>query len=301
MTAQVGVLVNARAHAIDLEAVRQIAGARIVVTSEASQVRDALHSLGALDVVAVVGGDGTASSVASALCDLHAASGVRLPAFAPIGGGTMNTVAKNFGVPARARPLENLRRLLSRPLATRDQLVLRVNEIHGFLFGAAMGARFLEAYYRASTPGPLSALSLAATTAVSCAIGGAHARALFDPVPLELDLDGEALDEPRSARLICAGSIEDVGLGIRLLPQARASAKSFQLIASSLATPTLALQLPSLFWGGRLRGTPHFDWVGQRAELRFSRAEPYTLDGELYTSDRVLIEAGPILRVPVWS
>jgi diacylglycerol kinase (ATP) len=249
------------------------------------------------DAVALCGGDGTTMATLTALRTGYGAAA--LPRVALLRGGTVNTVARNLGV--RGRPEQILARLVAGlagggPLAERQQDTLIAGGRCGFLFAAAMGARFLQAYYRRPAPGPAAAAVLAARTIGSSLIRGPLARSLFDPVPLSLCADGQPL--PLStARLLCASTIADLGLGMRLAWRAGREPGRFHVIASGLSTPRLALQVPRVLAGRPLRGAPHLDLTATRLEIRFQRPEPYTLDGDLFEDQTILIESGPRLRM----
>ena len=83
----------------------------------------------------------------------------RLPAFAILRGGTVNTIAQNLDI--HGKPEEILdapgRRVANGGVPTVGQDLLEVNGLYGFLFASPMGARFLEAYYGGIHPGVVSA------------------------------------------------------------------------------------------------------------------------------------------------
>jgi diacylglycerol kinase family enzyme len=250
-----------------------------------------------VEVIATCGGDGTNLSTLTALVR---AAGERLPTFALLRGGTVNTVAENLGV--RGEPEQLLARLVSSLRAGdvhpvgQDLIEVRLPDrapMFGFLFAAAMGAKFLEAYYGGPITGPAWAGVLAARTIGSALVVGPFARRLFAPVEVELEVDGERVREPERARLLIASTVPDVGIGMKVAWQAGRQPGRFNLIASSLSTVAMALQLERVLTGKPLRGNPHFDVQAREARLRFARPEPFTLDGELFREAQVEISAGP--------
>src|SRR5262249_6242068 len=140
-----------------------------------------------IDVVAICGGDGTNLWTLTELMRAYGAA--ELPAVAFLGGGTLNTVAKNLGFVRR--PKVQLKRLVAAmrcgTLSFSQQETLTVNGLCGFIFAAAMGARFLEAYYDGPVTGVTWAALLAARTALSALGQGPLARRLFEPVDLALE------------------------------------------------------------------------------------------------------------------
>lgn len=287
-----------------VERLRAILGAdgEVVTTRTQEELRAtvARFAEAGCDPIGICGGDGTNLSTLTELVALRGHLGPeRLPRIAILRGGTVNTVARNLGI--RGRPEELLSRLVARlragrPLVEVGQDLLAVNHMHGFLFAAAMGARFLEAYYEAPTQGAAAATVLAVRTAASSLVQGAYARSLFTPVALRLTIDGE-LQPIERARLLVASTIPDVGIGMRVAWQAGRKPGRFHLVASGLSTTSMALQLPRVLGGRPLGGTPHIDRLAERAVLRFTEPQPFTLDGDLFRAEEVTLRIGPRVRI----
>lgn len=295
------VVVNSRARAVKKDpalpgALRQQLGDRGTLFVTAST--DELPSLAArliadgVDTVALVGGDGS-SAMLTAL-DTATPAGRRLPRIALLRGGTVNTIASNFGL--RGSP----RALLARLLATPDRATLpvaptetiRVNGQLGFLFGAAMGGRFIEVYNEANPTNALQAVAMSARTAASIFVWGKLARRLFAETPLRLDVDGVRTSITRP-RLLVASTVPDMGVGFRVAWQAGTRPGHFHLVASELSTLSFGMQIPRVLRALPLNGGPHLDKLATRATIVFASPEPYTLDGELYRTERVELVAGP--------
>jgi diacylglycerol kinase family enzyme len=272
---------------------------QVIVTGSLDELPAAIERLAAcrIELLAACGGDGTSRSTLSELVRVYGAG--KLPAFVVLRGGTVNTIARNLGLTGRPEVL--LTRLLERlraglPLPTFEQDLLEVNGMHGFLFAAAMGARFLEAYYRGPVQGIPWAAVLAARTAVSALTGGRFARELFAPLALELELDGIA-HRLESCRLLVAATVRDVGIGVKLTYGAGLEPGRFHLIASSLATAALARALPGVLRAQPMSGQPHLDTLARAAKIRFAQPETFTVDGDLFRSARIQISCGPRLRI----
>ncbi|MCU1277703.1 MAG: DAG-kinase catalytic domain protein, partial [bacterium] len=249
-----------------------------------------------VELVAACGGDGTNLSTVTEL--VRAYGRERLPTFAILRGGTVNTIAQNLAI--RGAPDEILGHLVvaarAGRLATVGQDLLEVNGLYGFLFASLMGARFLEAYYGGLHPGVVSAGLLIARTIVSSFIEGRLARWLFAPAEVTITLDGEALPAEQY-RLLVASVVPDVGMGFRVPWQAGREAGRFHLVASGLSTTAMALQLPRVLAGKPLHGAPHLDRLASRVQLRFAAPQGYTLDGELFRAAEVQIVTGPRLSI----
>jgi diacylglycerol kinase family enzyme len=249
-----------------------------------------------VELVAACGGDGTNLSTVTEI--VRAYGRQRLPTFAILRGGTVNTIAQNLAI--RGKPDQILGRLVaaarSGGIATVGQDLLEVNGLFGFLFASLMGARFLEAYYGGLHPGVVSATLLTARTMVSSLIQGRMSRWLFAPADVTLTVDGEAL--PTEAyRLLVAATVPDVGMGFRVPWQAGREAGRFHLIASGLSTTSMALQLPRVFAGRPLAGAPHVDRLATRVHVRFAAPQTYTLDGDLFRATDVELVTGPRLSI----
>jgi diacylglycerol kinase family enzyme len=308
------------------------AGATVLVTRSASEVASAVAQLYAerADVLCSCGGDGTLLSTVTALVRARPA-GAALPDLLLLPGGTMNTVAKNLG--QRGSPEAILQALLDRMgaapgrrglaavpafpqellrLRTFDEAPLRrapgprsapapdepvpVAERYGFLFTAAMGARFLLAYAQRPGPGPAALLALRTVLSSLIPGGGAFARWLFQPTPARVSVDGEELPLRRH-RVLLAATVPDVGLGMRVPWRGGCVPGRFNLIASALPLWQNALQLPRLLRGQPLRGAPHEDHLARTARLDFEQQEPLSLDGELFSARAAELSLGPTLRL----
>lgn len=302
----------------------------LAVTRGQAELAAALESFAQkrIDVLAVCGGDGTLMATVSAAV---AAYGEALPPILILPGGTMNTAARNLGMYRYGGPEAVLFRLLFAlgaagkkglagvPRCTQEvvriktleerPLILGRSDVvsnedgdgvsrtrYGFIFGAAMGARYLSAYAR--RPGLLWAAWLGLRTLGSSLLpgGGSFARWLFERTPAELTVDGERATET-AFRLLLVSTVPDVGLGMRVPWQAGRVRGRFHLIASSLPLIANARQVVRMQRGQPLKGSPHLDLLAQSASLRFATSQPLTVDGDLFTARGVDLSLGPSLEV----
>jgi len=310
---RVGVVVNANALGVRrrpglVDCARELVGQRgeVVETHSPDELDDVARGFAerGVELVGICGGDGTNLAVLTALVGAYRRGGLpRLPLVALLRGGTVNTVAQNLGI--SGAPDELLARLVrdldERTLRTRPQDLLEVNGRFGFLFAAAMGARFLEAYYDTPRPGPMWAGLLAARTVGSSLVTGPFARKLFAPLAVELEVDGAPVPIGPLRLFICS-TVPDVGIGMRVAWQAGTVPGRFHLVASRLSTVAMALQLPSVLTGRRLRSwrrDRHLDRLATRVQARFAEPEVYTFDGELYRERELDIRIGPRLDIVI--
>ncbi len=297
------VLVNPRARAMrrDPQLPARLASIARGVGEVHVPSQDALPDLVArlsdegVSVLALCGGDGTGQAVMTALLRHQRP----LPRIALLRGGTVNTISGNLGL--RGTPEVLLADLCARlragaVLPTVRQDVLQVDERYGFLFAAALGARFLELYYERPEPTVMRAAGLAIAVATSALTSGTLARRLFRANSVTVTIDGAPVTIER-ARLVVASTVVDAGVGMRICPRARDAPGRFQLIVSGLSPQQMARQLPAVRAGRALEGEPHLDRVVADATLDLGEEEPYTLDGELFRSARVRIRTGRFVDV----
>lgn len=302
----IGVVTNPNAHAVASDPLlprrlAQIGGrhALVVQTADLDELQRTMRDFAArgVDLVATCGGDGTNLTV---LTEMVRAYGDRLPALAILRGGTVNTVANNLGI--RGTPEDILTRLVAcrnRGMAepAEERALLRINGRYGFFFGAAMPARFYEDYYRGRT-GLGRASVMAARITLSSLLGTPYARRIFKPVEARILVDGQPLPNQRWTLLV-ASTLMNVGLQIRITYRAMERQGCFHLVASGLPPFHLARQFHKAFLARPLEGDSHFDRVAREVELAFDRPESFTIDGDLFQASRVVVQAGPRIRLAI--
>lgn len=248
--------------------------------------------------VGCVGGDGTASAVATALTRAYGPRPV--PTLALLRGGTMNTVANCMGVPARS-PRVLLARWLRRPERTTERTPLRVGDSLGFLFGVGLFPNWLQAYYEAGhgRPSSRTAARVVVHTALSSMYGGRLSRRVIAPIEAVIETDGEPWP---SASYFCvmAGAVDEVGLSFRVFQHATDQRGHVDLIALRSPGWKLALAMPDMFV--RRAGLPRDitdERLVRRAVLRSTNGPLlYSLDGDLHRSEVPLtVTRGPSLPI----
>lgn len=251
------------------------------------------------DAVVLAGGDGSYMAGTTAL---FRAFGDALPriGFAP--GGTVSTVARNWGFAGSRETYasrivraacDGTARSTRRPtLRVRDD---RGGDRVGFIFGAGLVAHFFDTYYAAGKLGYASAAALVARVFAGSFYGGKLAARVLAKTPGTLVVDGEPT-APRAFSLVAASVVADLGLHMRLLYRAAERTDRFHLVASSLSPRELGPQMPRVLAGSRLRGEGHLDALASRAELTFTEpSSHYVLDGDVFAAGRVVVSPGPVL------
>lgn len=303
-SAPVAVLVNpdAGTGAVETSAMQGVLGdrgfAREVGTPAALRefARSARDSRVA--VVAICGGDGTLGRVVTALCQEYGEG--LLPLIAPLGGGTMNTIARSLGL-RRLDPLPQLAAILEGNGVERvpqGTMVVSGARI-GFMLGVGVPARFLELYERGRSLGAVRAARVVGELSVSALLGGGSADRLFAPVSTRVTLDGRdvGLDE---LSILYAAVIDEIGLGFRPTPRARDRLGSFQVIAAAARAMDLVRALPRLWWKGGVDGGDWVDACVEEVVVAFGEPTAYMVDGDLEPPvDSLEVRAGPIVEMLV--
>ena len=318
MTAGADVIVNRNASR--LAAIR---GLRRAVVDAADQGHARIHETHDLDDLAEVtrgiaargtggvvlaGGDGSYMAGVSALSRAFAGRALPPIAFAP--GGTVCTVARNFGV--RGRGGHSAGRVVSRVCAsvakgtarTVPRPTLRVlddagGDRIGFIFGAGLVVRFFDAYYGRPRQGLASAATLVARIFAGTFTDSPFARQVLNPTRCSLRVDGE-VHAAHDWSLVLASVVRDVGLHMLVPYRAGEALDRFHAVASGLPARALGAQLPRALAGRPLLGEPRVDVLARSLRLGFEGEDGgYVLDGDVFRTRAVKIEAGPVLSVLV--
>ncbi|MFI5308555.1 MAG: diacylglycerol/lipid kinase family protein [Polyangiales bacterium] len=280
---------------------RAIAGSRGVVFSTGKrELLDAVVE-GARErgtrAMAIIGGDGTISSVLSALRRTY--RDAPLPQVALLRGGTMNTIANSLGIP-RKQPEELLRRLLdSEAETTVRRATIEVENRLGFLFSAGVMVGFLHVLYgtRDRGQGSLRALSLLAKGSWQALTGGELIAQIETPLLASVTLDGESHPQHRYT-VLAGGTVEQIGLGFRPFPRAAERDDAFQVFAFHGSLQSLARQLPRIRRGLPMSKGLGFDPLAKELLLRTEGEFEYALDGDIYrATDQLLVKAGPSVQL----
>jgi diacylglycerol kinase family enzyme len=304
---QIAVILNPKAagdayDAARIDRLRAIAGSRAVLFSidEPERVHAVAEGIRErkAGVVAIVGGDGTVSSVLTAL---HRAYGrARWPHIAMLRGGTMNTVANAFGIP-RGTPEELLARLLhggARPVWPRA--TLEVEGRLGFLFSGGALVGFLDTLYSHSQfgKGPVGAFSLLSVASLQALTGGPLFRMVDTPLTATLRIDDNEHPE-RRYMAFAVGTVEQVGLGFRPFRLARECQDQFQIFAFHGSAQALVRELPKIYRGQPMTRGFGFDPLARKLEISTKDGEvAYALDGDVYkTTSPLQVRVGPKVEI----
>jgi diacylglycerol kinase family enzyme len=323
-------IVNRRAHRLEadtgsralLDALRaRRPGVRVIETHSMADLDAAAEELARAvpDAVVLAGGDGSYMAGVTALARSFAAAGRSEDALPPIAlapGGTVSTVARNWGFRGgglfsrsedrAARYASRLLDAISRRRATStERPTLRVADDRatrvGFIVGAGLVSRFFEVYDEEGARGYRGAASIVARVFAGSFAHGVLADRVLAPVPCAIEVDGVRAPFDRTS-LVCASVVRDLGIGIHLLYRAAEETERFHVVATPLEPSRLGPQLPLVLAGRPLLGAGNVDTLARSLELHFGRGESggdgaYVLDGELLRAERVRVTAGPVLKI----
>lgn len=287
-----------------MRAVAEGAGVSLHSTESVEALRRVATELARDEVPLVLlsGGDGTlmegVSALAGAYGDHH------LPVVAPLPAGTAGTVARNWGV--AGDPLRALQRLLSRPRRILHQATLDVrwtaegeHRRLGFIVGTGLVANFFRLYYERGAPGYAGSAAIVARVFAESFVGGPTAERILTPLPCELTVDGER-QGPEAWSLVCAAVVKNLGLHLLVTYRGGDDPQRPHLVATPMLPRALGPRAPLVFAGASLGGPDGVDRLTRTFSIEFPTEEgPFVLDGELLRGRRVVVQAGPALRVAV--
>src|SRR5262245_16100536 len=204
---RIDVIVNTTAHGYLrrphlLDRVRAVAAgrARVHATATLADLETVARGLvdDGSDLVVLSGGDGSFMAGVSALA--RAFGEDRMPRIALIPGGTVATVARNWG--RVGEPSDLLAHLLAtdrrevtrRPtLRVRHRRATTSEERIGFMFGTGLVAKFFDVYYERGARGYVDAARVVARIFVESFYDGPYARRVLEPLPCTVSVDGRDL------------------------------------------------------------------------------------------------------------
>jgi diacylglycerol kinase (ATP) len=289
-----------------LDAARD-AGAAVHETGSLAELDDAARAVAGRDATRVVlaGGDGSYMAGVTAL--VRAFGERPLPPIALAPGGTVGTVARNWGGAGLGWGAKGAARIVRRA-ADRDVAIARRptllvsddrGSVHvGFMLGAGLVAGFFDEYYAAPTQGYATAARIVARVFAESFVGGALAKRVLQPVAATVTVDGREASA-RGWSLVLASVIRDVGLHMLVTPHAGETPGAFHVVASPLPPGALGPQMPRVLAGRPLHGEGHVDAPAARElVLRFDGGEKaYVLDGDVLRAREVRVGPGPAIDV----
>ena len=258
-----------------------------------------------VELVAVAGGDGTNHVTITGLVEVYKSA--KLPYFALLRGGTMNTVANSFGIPRRgpehllARYQTAYARRALKPMRFVEPNVLLVGSHAGFIFGTGAIYGFIAEYNSKEQRSPLWAAEVLARTIGSAALGGDRvgrvAQRWLGSVRFP---DGTAFPE-RDYFTVGASTCGQIGLGFKPFYRSGEIPDRFHMLGIHCHTMEFIARLPRIMRGTTIGGDRTYEKVIDRATLVPAEGTvPYTLDGDVYVHEGELeVRCGPRIRIVI--
>ena len=330
MASRVAVIVNANARRfvekpsrIDDVRAKSHGRAEVIVTRSRGELGRAIDRLRdeRVEVVVLCGGDGSHAAGASEIHRSYMHSAPPILAFAP--GGTVGTVGRSLGVARRGPFLRAFERVLDDACAHSPKTIEtpslfvraddRPPEVH-FIFGTGLVASFFRLYDRKGADedapsvavGKLGAAAIVARIFVESFYGGAYARRVLEPMPMEVDVVRERGAAPErlpwhASSLVLTSVVRNLGLHMLVPYRACEDPERPHVVVSGLPTRVLGPRMTRVLRGVSIGdpSDPHFDGLCHELAIEFPGEErgPFVVDGDLRLARRVSVRAGPKLRI----
>ena len=274
---------------------------------ELGEVADDFRTLG-VELVAVAGGDGTNHITITGLVDAY--HGAKLPHFALLRGGTMNTIANSFGIPFRGpeKLLAMVKRAYERravsPMRFVEPNVLQVGSHCGFIFGTGAIHGFIAEYNSREERSPAWAAQVLARAVVTGPMkNGTAARVARRWRGSVRFPDGTAFPL-RDYFTVGASTCGQIGLGFMPFYRSGEVPDRFHMLGIHTTTMGLIGSLPTIWRGRTIGGDKTFEKLTEAATLVPEEGEagtvPYTLDGDVYEHQGELeVRSGPRVHIVI--
>jgi diacylglycerol kinase (ATP) len=260
-----------------------------------------------IDVLGISGGDGTLHHTLTAMIRTY--GDAPLPPVAILRGGTMNTIARSFGIFGEASRLtfelvDRHRRGLLDTVPWFEREILQVGDKFGFIFGNGIIYNFLHEYYATGNPSPSTAAQLIMRAAGSTVMRGPLSRRIYKRFHARVVADGDRW-ACEDFITVAAAVVEQIGLGFK--PFYRVGERfrslevekldSFALLGIHTDAVGFVAELPTILAGKPMRRDKVIDQSAR--EVVFESDEPleYIIDGDTYVQDDPLaLRLGPKVR-----
>jgi diacylglycerol kinase family enzyme len=252
-----------------------------------------------LSHIGISGGDGTIHQVLTRIITVY--GDTPIPPILLLGDGTMNNIAHSIGIRKKGR--SNLKKFLHdvhhREVVLVERGTMRIDGRYCCLFGCGMTSNFLTELYKGDK-GYMRSIDLvrnAINEVVTTSVFNREVK-LLRPLNGQIFCDGELMPL-RHMLVVLAGTVEEVGFGLRPLYLASERKGHFHLIATDLDPKDVLFRLGFISTGnGNLIKNPRYcDRLVREILIQSPDPFEYTMDGDIYLADRELkVSAGPDIR-----
>ncbi len=255
-----------------------------------------------IDIVGIVGGDGTISLTLSALQKAYA--GKTLPRIMILRGGTVNVVASNLGI--FGKPKDVMADFIdafhnNKPLAEMKLHTLKVNGQLGFIFANGLACRFLQEFYKNKTNATGAGLFVARIFADGL-LGGkitGEFKKLVQPESIAIQLNHPSIESAQESTdnysLIFASSIPKLPFGYHLFKGFSTLKSEAEMILIRATGGELVRQASRIFTGQKFNPKTVSHALFDKATLQTEPGQFYSVDGEILQAldGKIEIEMGP--------
>ena len=213
-----------------------------------------------------------------------------LPPVAILRGGTMNTIARSFGIFGETPQLtfelvDRHRRGVLDTIPWFEREILQVGDAYGFIFGNGIIYNFLHEYYATGAPSPATAAQLILRAAGSTMVRGALAQRIYKRFHARVVADGDRW-ACEDFITVAAAVVEQIGLGFKPFYRVRRAGR--HLRACSASTPTRSASSPScrnILAGKPMRRDKVIDQAARHVVFEADEPLEYIIDGDTYVQE----------------
>jgi diacylglycerol kinase (ATP) len=252
-----------------------------------------------IDVLGISGGDGTLHHTLTAMIKTYGEQ--PLPPVAILRGGTMNTIARSFGIFGESQQLtfelvDRHRRglLYEVPLVERE--ILQIGDKFGFIFGNGIIYNFLHEYYASGRPSPATATKLIMRAAGSTMIAGPLSQRIYKRFHARVVADGDRW-ACTDFITVAAAVVEHIGLGFRPFYRVGNGSAGFAVLGIHTDAVGFVAELPNILAGKPMRRDKVIDQLAHEVTFESATKLEYIIDGDTYEQEGTLVlRMGPKLR-----
>ncbi|WGL61363.1 diacylglycerol kinase family protein [Pigmentibacter sp. JX0631] len=279
------------------------------VTHSVEQLRQVCLEFHArkINLVGIVGGDGSISLVLSALYSAYGSD--PLPKILLLKGGTINFLAKNLGIKTEALTcLEDTLKIIHKKQALNEAILstLHVNGRLGFIFANGIATSFLEEFYKDKTNSFGAAIKITSYIVDGLLKGKINGE--FKKIVRQQKMSIETFPEkiwqqkaisaksPDEFSLIFASTVKKLPLTNQFFKKVKLGDEYAEMIAISEKGKKLIKGALKSLMGGDIYNLPHVYSVKfKQAHITSYENSLYSLDGDLLDSKdgKIEIEMGP--------
>lgn len=282
---------------------------QLEVTHSAEQLEQVCQEFNArkINLVGIVGGDGSISLTLSALLKSYGAN--NLPKILLLKGGTINFLAKNLGIKKEAQLcLEDTLQIINKKQAMNETILstLHVNGRLGFIFANGIATSFLQEFYKDksnSFGAALKLMSYLADGLFNGKINGEYQRLIkkqkidIHTYPYSIQQQNTCTNDfSNEYSLVFASTIKQLPLTANFFKKVELGDKFGELITIAEKSSNLVKGTIKSLLGGDIYNFSKVNSVKfQKATLICKDSNLYSVDGDLFETQngKIKIEIGP--------